>query len=283
MAEHHRPLGRRQGTLAVAVQAVPLLLVAVGAVAYMVLEDAQILVAVLVALLGSVAMVLRQRFRIGEWNRALRAANRLLQEGETERAALVLDTLAREARTSPTLHSCALVVLALTWMRMGEREVALALLRAADEGGWLDGEGTRAWRVLLLAGAATATALGDELAEAAAYRDRARSSARPVDRAAWIVADAVVEVKRGRFEAFVAGLEGLDPGELPETQANLVAILRAFALDRLGRHDDARAALARSRRPRSHETRLLEMWPELGAFVDANEASMAPTSLARPA
>jgi hypothetical protein len=268
LVEHHRPLGRAEGQLAVAAQAAPLLLLALAAIVFLVFESTHLLAGILGALIVAMAMMLWQRFRVSEWNAALGRANRLLAEGQPEKAALLLDKLAREARFSPAFHACTLVVLALAWLRMGDRPRALALLHAADESTWLDGDRTRAWRTVMLGALATATALDGDLDAAEAYRDRARAETRERDRASWIVAHAMIETMRGRHAQLVEEMEHEDAlSGLSDTEVNILRIIHAFALERLDRPEDAKRVLATARAPRADETRLLELWSELGEFA----------------
>jgi hypothetical protein len=265
---HQRPLTRAQGQLAIAIQGAPLLLLATAAVVFLVFESVQLLAGILVALIVAMAIMLWQRFRVAEWSAALSHANKLLARGEAEKAALLLDKLARDAQTSPAFHACTLVVLALAWLRLADRERALALLQAADESTWLDGERTRAWRVVMLGALATVCALDGNLDAGEAYRDRARTSARSEDRPSWIVAHAMLEVMRGRDAAFVAEMEADSALHgLGDTQANVLRIIHAFSLDRMGRGEESKRVLSGARAPRSDETRLLDDWAELGEFA----------------
>jgi hypothetical protein len=242
-------------------------------------EVATVAIGLAVAPSAYVAAWMRGRRFMAAFERARAGTLR----GEREEAKQLLARLAARCLRAPHQHAMVVVQYAMHISWSGERARALAILEAVDASGWLEldmpslfsstrhpTEARRPWRVALLATRARCEIMSGD--HQAGERSLARAEAlvgAGTPPTILLFSRALLDGIRGHYEQVVRALGPM--GEARDPITNALCAIRAFALERLGSTDAARAlSEVRApvfRAPASESDGLPAVWPEFVAFL----------------
>lgn len=192
----------------------------------------------------------------------------LLAEGRIEEAAAATDGTLDRARGVPPVHCILLVQRAQLFLRLGDADRARTVLEAVHASKWLDDPRLSQGASSLASARAMTELVRGDLDAAEEWQKAAHAKIKAADRTQLLPLDALVEVRRGRFEEAARRIdEAWDAAEasLAPRAFDLVRMVRAFAADALGepKRDAGDADVAY----------LTPAWPELRAFAAKRAAS----------
>jgi hypothetical protein len=232
------------------------------------------------ALLGVFGYSITRRRRLAAMARRNMDALAQLMAGELDDAGEAFESLCRDARGAPGLHSLAVCNRAAVFLEQGDAPRAAGLLSAVLHAGWVGPGGSlSAYYPAVMGKLAMAEALQGRLDQAQAWRTRAHAATSSAKHGMHLLSDAVVEARLGNDEAVIASIsEGWARAENLHTARQLrqLRLLEAFALERLAsseyrgvsRETDAVRALDAARSAAPGEFRMLTThWDELARFA----------------
>ena len=263
----YAPMTRRTERLLRILRSVPVLLLAIAAIA---LERPWLLGA---AIAWGIGVVVMSRLTARSLNARLKAlAGTLAREGDPYVAQRGLEALVADARGYPGFHSVGLLFLGIARARGGDIDGAIELLYVVHEGGWL--ERRVVWQAWLMPWISQLHAARGELDLAEEWLELARKKLPPERQQAMVSAETLVALRRGRDEDAVARIEAYVEKAAPgDPVANHFALLRAFARSRSGRplpDDEVRRVVADCLASPGRALPLEKWWAELAAFVEAH-------------
>lgn len=221
--------------------------------------------------------VLVRRRRLVAMMRRLEDDSHHLLAGETERAAVDLEALCREARWAPTYHALFVFFRGVAELESGRHAGALAMFEAVRDSGRFERRGFLAsYRALLFGNIAVAQALlGDDDAAATSLAIAVTELA-PARRGTLVTVEALVHARAGRYaEALSRIAADLEHAEriLPVRRIRLARVLQAFCERAAGgeyRTAGSSGAVSEALGDavvRASLDRYGAHWPELRAFL----------------
>lgn len=195
------------------------------------------------------------------------ATAKLLGAGDLESAAKTIDETLDDARATPPVHCILLVQRAQLFLRLGDADRSLSLLKAIVATHWLD-DARLAQGASSLASALAMTELArGDLGEAERWQKEAHAKIKEAERVQLLPLDTLVDARCGRYaeaiERIDEALAGAEETLAPRA-VDLLKLLRAFAAEQLGKPAEATKDLD------ADVDYLVKDWPELRAFVAKN-------------
>jgi hypothetical protein len=222
--------------------------------------------------------------RRGDVHRALTSSERareLLERGNTDDAAQLLDELLTGNRTPPNVRPFPAYYRALVAIRRGDFDEARVRLQAVVDSGWLGNRRTlQTLAPAVYASAMMIAVLDGDLVGAERWRSEGQRCAANLDRH-WFVPDAFLLARRNAWTDLLRKLEtswDAIEGTVSGVGIRQLQMLEAYALARLGeREDNYRghhsgreiSALLSGIRPGRFDY-LARRWPELREFMLAH-------------
>ncbi len=192
------------------------------------------------------------------------ATAKLLAAGDLESAAKTIDETLDDARPTPPVHCILLVQRAQLFLRLGDADRSLSLLKAVVDSRWLD-HARLAQGASSLASALAMTELArGDLDEAERWQKEAHAKIKEAERIQLLPLDTLVDARRERYAETIERIdEALSSAEetLAPRAVDLLKLLHAFAADKLGKPAEPTRELD------ADVDYLVKDWPELRAFV----------------
>lgn len=215
----------------------------------------------------------------------LRAAGTLYAEGRRAEAASEMEAICHDAVGYPSVHAMAVQSLGAVSLALGNVDRARDLMKAAARSGWFESFSMRraGGPTIVHGGLALAAATAGDR-EAAEHHARIARERCPRGKEGMLsYADAFLDARDARFEEVCElhsrRLAALDEGHR-KLQEGALTVLHAFALDQLGRADEAERAIvgiADAERDGRHAS-IGVSWPEMSAFLERHR--LVPSSAA---
>jgi tetratricopeptide (TPR) repeat protein len=227
--------------------------------------------AIAVVVIGGVLGLRRSTVNANEENQ--RAVN-LLNAGEVEDAGEIFDRLARRRRLSLG-HIVFVYNRAVAYLLEGRHQRALSIFNAIEKSGRMSGRRFLHLQPNLLLEMGCCLALSGELEQAESYLRRAAEKLQPPEDGRLLFLEAVIGVRRGRYDATVARIQEQwkrAEGALRGPTIRTLRMLHAYALAKAGRASEPAFTTAVAGAQPSEPADFhwaTKNWPEFAAFVEA--------------